>query len=122
MHDYLHAFNPSDDAVDPDQVKVISLSAEPLNELQKVRVNIELTPFKQLPDINFIIIDASNDVEVSSTNMIESVLDHINFVMHIRKSLETIPGKYTLTAQVIYRDIGMVDQKNIQFTISQNHR
>jgi hypothetical protein len=117
MHDYIHAFNPSDDAVEPAEVKVLALSAEPLSEIQKVRVKIELTPFTQLPDINFIIIDDQKNIEVSSTNMIESVLDQINFVMHLRKPANEIPGNYTLTAQVIYREIGMVDEKSVQFNV-----
>ena len=117
MPDYIHAFNPSDDAVDPSDVKSAALSAEPISDTQKVRVKIKLTPFKQLPDINFTILD-ENGNEISSTNMIESVLDQINFVMHLRKAPNEISGTYRLNAEVVYRDIGTVHEESIQFSIS----
>ena len=116
MHEYIHAFNPSEDAVEPSEVRITALSAEPINDSQKVRVKIELTPFTQLPDINFSILD-ENGEEISSTNMIESVLDQLNFVMHLRKAANDVSGNYSLAAEVIYRDIGKVHQKSIQFTI-----
>ena len=116
MHEYIHAFNPSDDAVEPAKVKITALSAEPINDTQKVRIKIELTPFTQLPDINFSILDTSG-TEVSSTNMIESVLDHLNFVMHLRRAANDVTGDYSLIAEVIYRDIGKVHEKTVQFSI-----
>ncbi|MBI9048255.1 MAG: hypothetical protein JEZ00_02460 [Anaerolineaceae bacterium] len=116
MPEYVHSFTPDDDAVNPEQVRILSLSIELMSEPTKVRVKIQLSPFTQLPDINFRILDAS-DTEVSSVNMIESVLNQINFVMHIRKNKESITGKYSLSAEVLYRDIGIVDQKTIQFEI-----
>ena len=116
MHEYLHAFNPSDDAVEPAEVRITALSAEPIKDTQKVRVKIELTPFTQLPDINFVILD-NDGKEISSTNMIESVLDQINFVMHLRKASDEVNGTYSLNAEVVYRDIGKVDVKSISFTI-----
>ena len=117
MTEYIHAFNPSDDAVEPSQVRIIALSAEPIQDTQKVRIKIELTPFRELPDINFSIRD-ENGIEISSTNMIESVLDQINFVMHLRKAPDDIPGEYSLITEVIYRDIGKVHEKSIAFTIA----
>jgi hypothetical protein len=117
MPDYIHAFNPSEDAVTPSQVRITALSAEPIPNSQKVRVKIELTPFTELPDVNFSILDKEGN-EISSTNMIESVLDQINFVMHLRKSPNDVAGDYFLKTEVIYRDIGKVDDKSITFSIS----
>jgi hypothetical protein len=117
MPDYIHAFTPSDDAVEPSQVRITALSAEPINASQKVRVKIELTPFTALPDINFTIQD-ENGNEISSTNMIESVLDQINFVMHLRKAPDDVIGNYSLIAEVIYRNIGKVHEKSIKFSIT----
>ena len=116
MHEYLHAFHPQDDAAEPKDVKIIALNAEPMPEIQKVRVTIQLTPFQSLPDLYFSIQD-EQAAEVASVNMIETVLDQLNFVMHIRKNKESIPGSYTLSCQVIYRDIGTVDTQEYAFQI-----
>ena len=116
MPEYIHAFNPSDDAVEPSEVKITALSAEPINDTQKVRVKIELTPFIELPDINFSILDEDGK-EISSTNMIESVLDQLNFIMHLRKAPDKVAGNYLLLAEVIYRDIGKVHEKSQKFAI-----
>jgi hypothetical protein len=117
MHEYLHSFTPDEDAAPPAEVRILSLKAAPLSDQQKVRVTIQLTPFKQPPDLAFIILDWDK-VEVSSVNMIETILDEINFVMHIRKSGSLLSGAYKLAVDVLYRDTGSVDQKTIDFEIS----
>ena len=117
MHDYIHAFHPQDDAVEPKDVKILSLNAKTLENPQKVRVTVQVTPFQSLPDLFFAIYDEQNGTEVSSVNMIESVLDQINFVMHIRKNMDSIVGPYKLVCQVIYRDIGIVDSQEFKFQL-----
>jgi hypothetical protein len=116
MPEYLHTFKPQDDAVKPQDVKFLLLKASPLAEPQKIRVIAQLTPFLQLPDFNFSIKD-DHDLEVASVSMIESVLDELNFVMHIRKTRSELPGYYQLHAEVVYRDIGIVDEQTISFEV-----
>jgi hypothetical protein len=116
MHEYVHSFIPDEDAALPADVRVLSLKAVPLSEPQKIRVTIQLTPFQQPPDLAFLIMD-QNKVEVSTVSMIETVLEEINFVMHIRKSLTALPGSYKLAVEVLYRDLGTVDQNSVDFEI-----
>ncbi len=116
MHEYLHSFQPDEDAALPAAVRILSLMAAPSSDPQKIRVTIQLSPFKQPPDLAFTILDQEG-VEVSSVSMIETVLDEINFVMHIRKNNTTLSGSYTLSVEVLYRDIGIVDQKTTDIAI-----
>lgn len=116
MHDYVHSLIPDEDAASPADVRVLSLKAAPLSEPQKIRVTIHLTPFQQPPDLAFLILD-QNKVEVASVSMIETVLNEINFVMHIRKKNTSLSGAYQLSVDVLYKDLGIVDQKNLDFEI-----
>jgi len=116
MHAYLHTFQPEEDAAEPESVRILSMEAAPLVDPQKIRITVQLTPFKIPPDLSFKILD-SEKVEVSSVSMIETVLDEFNFVMHLRKINASLMGTYQLTAEILYKDIGTVDRQICAFEI-----
>ena len=108
-----HSYQPPEDGLPPDEVRILGLSAEPWPENdRRVRIQLETTPFLERPNFEITIIDASGEV-VSNIHIIESIDDKMTFTMHIRSA--NIGGAYTLTATVAYPEIGAVDQKSIAF-------
>ncbi len=108
-----HSYEPPDDGLPPQEVKIIDLRAEPWPEDQRrVRIHLEVTPFLERPNMEVIITDIQGD-EISSINIIESIDTHLAFTIHIRS--ERVERSYQLAASISYPDIGTVDQKSIVF-------
>jgi hypothetical protein len=112
-----HSYQPPENGLPPQEVRILSLRAEPWPEnARRVRIHLELTPFKERPDIEVSITDAGAH-EVASINIVESIEGRMTFTMHLRG--ETMQGPYTLSASVLYPEIGSVDQKNVPFETSE---
>ena len=108
-----HEFQPPEDGLPPEEVRVLSLRAEPWPDGgRRVRVHLEITPFKERPNLEVSIADI-NGVEVSSINIIESIDTRMTFTMHIRS--KEVSGKYTLSASLAYDNLGKVDEKSVSF-------
>ena len=108
-----HSYEPPEDGLPPQEVRIIDLRAEPWPEdRRRVRIRLEVTPFLERPNMEVIITDAQGD-EISSINIIESIDTHLAFTMHIRG--EQVELSYHLAASISYPDLGTVDQKRIVF-------
>lgn len=106
-------FEPLEDALPPQEVRITGLRAEPWPENgRKVRVHLDVTPFLERPNMEMVITD-SEGAYVSRINIIESIDERVTFTMHIRG--ETLKNPYTLAATISYPEIGNVDQKSIPF-------
>ncbi len=112
-----HGYQPPENGLPPQAVRILSLRAEPWPEnARRVRIHLDLTPFKERPNVEVRITDAG-DQEVASITIIESIEDRMTFTMHIRG--ETVQGPYTLSARVFYPEIDSVDQKYVPFETSE---
>jgi hypothetical protein len=112
-----HSYQPPEDGLPPVDVRILGLRAEPWPEdARRVRIHLDLTPFLERPDLEVNITDAQ-DRQVANISIIESIDDHMTFTMHLRGF--EIQGPYTLSARIEYPEIGMVDQKKIDFEIEQ---
>lgn len=106
-------YQPPEDGLPPEAVRITDLRAEPWAEDgRRVRIHLQLTPFLERPNMEVIM--TRDDKEVASINIIESIEDRMTFTMHIRGP-EIVDGNYLLTASVSYPEIGVVDEKKIEF-------
>lgn len=114
----------------PNEIKIQNLSAKPWADGQRVRVNLEITPFQQNPNAVIIITNLDAE-EVACITIIETIEYEMEFTLHLRSSNNL--GKYLVTASVYYEtsnsdaeqlsDLGpetkrnIVDRKDTEFTI-----
>lgn len=84
------------------EVRIRELRAEPWNDGQRVRVNVELDPFRRRPNLDFVIQDAQGQ-EVASASVLETMTRKISLTMHLRGSMS--PGCYTLEVTLSYTDL-----------------
>lgn len=113
----LHKFNPLDpppDGAAPRDVRFTELRVEPWSEGGKVRVHARITPFLKPPDLEAALIDSAGD-EISSVTIIENIDFSLVFTMHIRRP--SADGKYTLIGQIMYQDLGVVDESRTSFEL-----
>jgi hypothetical protein len=112
-----HQYQPPEDGLPPQEVRIVSLRAEPWPEDgRRIKIHLELTPFLERPNLEVAITDAQSQ-EVASINIIETIDDRMTFTMHLRG--EVVSGEYTLSASVFYPEIGPVDQKSTPFETSE---
>lgn len=98
----------------PDQVRIRELTAEPYPDGQRVRVNLDITPFQQRPSLEITMRDQDAE-EVSSVSVVEPMNWKIEFTMHIRRSPSR--GTYTLSARLYYPAQPDSDKREIQFSV-----
>jgi len=114
-----HSYQPPEDGLPPQEVRVVALLAEPWpDNSRRVRITLELTPFLERPDLEVSLID-EDDFEVSSLSIIESIDARMTFTMHIRR--EESKGPYKLSVKIAYPEIGMVDQQDLHFETKENN-
>ncbi len=109
-----HAFMPAEDAVPPAQMRFTDVRVEPWSDGRRIRVLVQVTPFEQFPNLEFCIQTAGGE-EVSRTSIIETAEDSLTFTMHVRSPQVT--GSLLLVADILYPELGSVDQRQIQFDL-----
>ncbi len=108
-----HMYTPPEDGLPPQEVRIQGLRAEPWSEDgRRLRIHLDVTPFLERPSIEVAIANENGDV-LSSISIIETIDAHMAFTMHLRG--ETLQGKLTLSANILYPEIGEVDQKSVVF-------
>ncbi len=95
-------FFPEDnlERMTPAETHITSLTAEAYPDQERVRVNVEITPFQNRPYIEFTLSDASGE-EVANASMIEPMSWKLEFTMHLRGARN---GPFTLEARLFYPD------------------
>ncbi len=95
-------FFPEDDLqrMTPEETHITSLHAEPYSDGQRVRVNIEMTPFQQRPHLEVTITDSAGE-EVSSASIVEPMSWKLEFTMHLRGATA---GPFKIEARLYYPD------------------
>jgi hypothetical protein len=106
--------HPSQDAVQPDQVRFTDLHVEPWGDNTRVRVHIRLTPFAKPPNLHAVLTDAQEN-EVASVSIIENIDFDLVFTLHIRPP--DAPAPFKLAAVIEYEETGIVDQQSVRFKL-----
>jgi hypothetical protein len=95
-------FFPEDDLqrMTPEETRITSLTAEPYPDAERVRVNIEMTPFQKRPHIEITLTDADS-AEVTTVSIIEPMGWKLEFTMHLRGAKAS---PFKLEARLFYPD------------------
>lgn len=95
-------FFPEDnlERMTPEETHITSLTTEPYPDAERVRVNVEITPFQSRPHIEFALTDASGE-EVATASVIEPMSWKLEFTMHLRGARNS---PFKLEARLFYPD------------------
>lgn len=101
------SFRPPDQMpLPPAETRVQSLHAEPWPDGRRVRVQVEITPFQQRPNLHIRIADAQG-FEVTSMVATQILQTRQEFTLHLRQP-ET-QGRYTVAAYLAYPELELDD-------------
>lgn len=105
----------SEDALPPQEVRILNLAVEPQSDGRRVKVRLEITPFQQDPSVELKIEDSEGN-EVSRVFIIETIDDHLLFTMHLKAAWR--PEPYELRARLYYEDLGTIHEQRLTFLIN----
>jgi hypothetical protein len=93
---------PNEVRLPPEEVRLLDVQVSPRPNSQRVKVYLELTPFKKRPNVEVVITVESGKV-VAQSSILETMLRKLEFNMHLR---ELEPGReYTLESIVYYQKL-----------------
>jgi hypothetical protein len=110
--------DPNIPRLPPEETHFIGLQAERVPDKNFFRVTLELTPFKESPEIEIKLVDGSGTV-ISSASIIEPATWKLEISLHIRKIVEN-PENYTLSATLSYPEMEEVDRISIPIAASES--
>jgi hypothetical protein len=84
----------------PEETRITSLTAEPYPDGERVRVDIEMTPFQTRPFLEVALTDA-NGAEVATASIVEPMSWKLEFTMHLRGANA---NPFKLEAKLFYPD------------------
>lgn len=96
----------------PEEVRLISILAEPYPDGQRVKLRIQVTPFQERPNFEIRVLNP-NGQEVGNLSIIESMEPTIEFTTHLRG--EVFPGKYVVKARLEYPDHNLSNEMITSF-------
>lgn len=104
---------PREDALPPETVRLLNLSAEPQTDGRRLRVRISITPFQQNPSLECIVLNSTGE-EVARVFIIETAMPDLLFTMHLRQPAQPA-APHTLTARLYYEGSDVQDEHSISF-------
>ena len=95
-------FFPEDglERVSPEKTHITSIQAEPYPDGDRVRVQLEITPFLTRPHIEVTLTDVQGE-EVASASIVEPMGWRLEFTLHLRGATN---GPFTLAARLFFPD------------------
>jgi hypothetical protein len=106
--------DPNVERMEPAQTRLLDLKAEPYSDGKRLRVALELTPFKQRPDIEITLYDSTGQ-PAATASIVEPVAWKLEVTLHVRAPDPA--GAYRLAASLAYADLGEVDRREIDLSI-----
>jgi hypothetical protein len=106
--------DPNVERLDPARTRLLDLKAEPYSDGKRLRVSLELTPFKQRPNIELTLTDGSGQ-PAAAASIVEPTGWKLEVTLHIRGA--EAAGAYRLSAGLDYADLGEVDRREITIEI-----
>lgn len=94
--------DPNEVRLPPEEVRLLNMDATPLPGNRRVKVHLELTPFKKRPNVE-VTITAPSGKRAAYSNILETMLRKLEFTMHLR---QVEPGvEYTIESVVYYQQL-----------------
>jgi len=84
----------------PDEIRIKNVSASPYPDNRRVKVTVEVTPFRERPNLEITLLDADGR-PVANTSAIGLMNFTTSYVMHLR-GIQDSAGEYTIRVQVFY--------------------
>jgi hypothetical protein len=95
-------FFPEDglERVSPENTHITTAQIEPYPDGDRIRVQLEVTPFLRRPHIDVTLTDVRGE-EVASASIVEPMGWRLEFTLHLRGARN---GPFTLTARLFFPD------------------
>lgn len=84
----------------PEETRILALEATPYPDGERVRVELQLTPFQTRPQIEVRLTDAQGD-EVATASIVEPIGWKLEFTLHLRGATN---GPFKIEARLFYPD------------------
>jgi len=95
----LELVDPQDVPVPREDVRLRGLTATPLGDLRRVRVDIRITPFLERPNLEIDLVSPGGET-VARASVIEADHPILTITMHLRQEAE--PGEYAIRSVLSY--------------------
>lgn len=105
-------FNGNYDPKPREEVKIEAVRVAPYPDGQRVHVEVDITPFRERPNLLLAIHDEQDRV-VNELTIIETMHFNMEFTMHLRGLKNTV-GVYSLTVEMFYESRTPPHDKQIQ--------
>jgi hypothetical protein len=102
MDNNLFFFDTNEAPQPRDRVKITALTAEPYPDGSRVRMQLDITPFLERPNLEIYARKVNGPI-VAEMSVIETMTPHLEFTLHIR-GVEHLSGDYILHADLFYDD------------------
>ena len=102
-----------------DDIKIISLDAEPYPDGRRVRIKLVLSPFLQGPNGEISLSNQEDEV-LTSINIVNIFIPENEFTLHIPEN-KSLPGSYTVNVEVFYVEEEEIEQDGeVQFILNKS--
>jgi hypothetical protein len=113
----INFFDEKDVPQPRDRVKIERLEVTPYPDGWRVKLNIEVTPFQERPNLEVRLKTAAGQ-EIAELSIIETMHKNMEFTLHIR-GVPSPFGEYTLETDLYYDDRAHPQQQEaITFSVS----
>lgn len=103
MSEPINFFLQDNDNLKPrHEVRIEKLGAEPLPDGRRIKVKMEVTPFRERPSFEIELFDEA-ERKVGGTTVIEAMTFRMEFILHLRGVTEPA-GDYELHAALYYEE------------------
>lgn len=86
----------------PNEVRIERVRAAPYPDGQRVKVEVDITPFRQRPNLEIAILSGTGDI-VATASAIDVMAFHLAFTLHLRGGGDAGPG-YEVIVLLYYDD------------------
>jgi hypothetical protein len=103
--------DPDELPLSPEEVKFLEVMAEPFPDNRRIRLTINITPFKQSPDIDIFALNPAGE-KVTEATIIGAPNKQMSLTVHIRGDI--VEGVYRFQFSLGYQDLGIVDRTELE--------
>ena len=86
----------------PDEVRIERVRAAPYADGRRVKVEVDITPFRERPNLEIAILSGTGDI-VATASAIDVMAFHLAFTLHLRGGGDAGPG-YEVVVLLYYDD------------------